>query len=150
MADGEIGYETGPYIGMAVFCETVLHEVDGVTSLIRILDTMDVCAEGPDSPDELPPGVVEVNLVVLLRAGRALGAQTLRVDLERPDGSRDLGPEMAIHFPPGEAGGHRIDAPIKFEARSAGLYWADVFVNDRLMTRAPLTIRYGFRRDPRP
>lgn len=144
----ELGFDTGPFVSLAAFCETVLQEANGVLSLIRVVDTLEVHAKGPDAPDDMPPGVVEATLVVLLRAGRAKGGQTVQINLERPDGSRDDGPEIQVHFPGGEGSGHNLISTMRFEARSQGLYWADVVVNKRLMTRVPLQVKYGFLRTP--
>jgi hypothetical protein len=143
---GELGFDTGPFVNVAVFCEKVLQEQDGVLSVIRIVDQIGIEAEGPDAPDVLPPGTIQTTLLVCLKAGQARASQKIQVVLESPDGSRKLGPELAVNFSPGPGGGANVIMPTAIEVTSAGLYWADVNVNDRLMARVPLQITYGFRR----
>lgn len=143
---GELGFDTGPFVAAAMFVDTVIEGKDDVLSLIRVIDRMTVNAHGPNVPDDIPPGIVRTNLVVMLKAGKARGAQRFRVDMELPDGSRKKGPEQTVHFTPGESGGVSIFAPLAIEIVSAGLYWTDVFINDRLMSRVPLEIRYSFTR----
>jgi hypothetical protein len=45
----------GPHVGIAVLCEKVLQEGDGVLSLIRVVDRIIHSAVGPEAPDEMPP-----------------------------------------------------------------------------------------------
>lgn len=145
---GELGYDTGPFVNAAVFCETVIDGKDDVLSLVRIIDRMTINAQGAEAPDDLPPGAVKANLVVMLRAGKALGGQKLRIDLETPDGNQMRSPEQTIHFTAGEAGGANVIAPMTIPVSSAGLFWANVYINDRLMSRVPLEIRYSVTRSP--
>lgn len=146
LVPGELGYDTGPYVAVAAFCDQVIQGNDGVLSLIRLIDTVQVQGQGPDAPTVLPGGVVRTNLVIILRAGEARGAQTVRIALEYPDGSSKSPHEMSVNFAPGPHGGVNIVSPLAFEVASAGLYWADVSINDRLVTRVPLMVQYEFRR----
>jgi hypothetical protein len=143
---GEFGFNTGPYVIVAAFCDTVIEGKDGVLSLIRLIDRIDIQADGAGAPDHLPTGTLATTLVVQLRAGEALGAQRIQVGLERPDGTIELGPERALNFTPGRGGGANIILPMQIEIRSAGLHWAVVFINDRPCARTPLEVRYGFKR----
>jgi hypothetical protein len=146
---GELGFDTGPYVNVAAFCEKVLQEHDGVLSMVRIIDTLNVQFQGPEAPDELPPStVVGATLVIMLKAGEARGGQVVQVVLERPDGVRSPGPETSANFSIGPNGGANLVLPMQIEATSAGLYWADVLVNTRLVARVPLQITYGFTRGP--
>src|SRR5258708_39042708 len=43
---GELGFDTGPYVNIATFCEKALQEVDGSLSLIRVMDQINVQAAG--------------------------------------------------------------------------------------------------------
>jgi hypothetical protein len=147
---GELGFDTGPYVSLATFCDQVIKGDDGALSLIRIIDSMNIQAAGPEAPDELPGGLANATMVLSLRAGKALGAQTVGISLERPDGTTKSGGEMSVNFSPGQHGGINLILPLQIEVASAGLYWANVFVNKRLMTRVPLQINYSFTRLPPP
>jgi hypothetical protein len=140
---GELGYDTGPYVNVAVFCERVLQEKDDVITLVRIVDQITVSVTGTDAPDELPPGAaVSTNLVISLRAGQATGKQRVQITFEHPDGSRHPGPELPVHFTQGSSGGANLILNMNVALSTTGIYWADILVNGRLVTRLPLEIRY--------
>jgi uncharacterized protein DUF6941 len=145
---GEMGFATGPYVIIAAFCERVLDEKDNVISLIRVIDRFTVNAQGPEAPDALPPGTIETTLVVLLKRGEARGGQRFQVVVEYPDGSRREGPEVQINFPGGPESGANVVLPMQLPVESAGVYWAEVLVNGRLMARTPLSVVYEFMRGP--
>lgn len=147
---GELGFETGPYVNVAAFVERVLVEKDDVLSAIRIIDQFSVQAEGPDVPDSLPGGLLQTTLLIVLKAGSARGSQKLQVVMEHPDGQRREGPEFAVNFSPGEGGGAGVVLPMAIQVDSAGLYWADIIVNSRLMARVPMMVSYGFTRQRAP
>lgn len=140
---GELGFDTGPYVNLAVFCEQAIEDKNNVLTLVRIVDQLTVSASGDDAPEDLPPGaVVNTNLVIGLRAGQARGKQTVQVVLEHPDGSRHGGPDVPVHFTQGENGGANLILKMALALSTAGAYWADILVNKRLVTRIPLDIRY--------
>jgi hypothetical protein len=146
---GELGFATGPYVNMAVFCERAMQETDGVLSIIRVIDQVNVQASGPDAPDALPPGgEITTTLVVMLKGGQARGTQSVQVVLEHPDTSRHEAPMMSVSFTQGEHSGANLVLPMKIQLTSAGLYWTDVLINERLATRVPLMVNYGFMRAP--
>src|SRR2546426_1104410 len=49
---GELGFETGPYVNIASFCERALQETDGVLSLMRVTHQITVQTSGPEAPPE--------------------------------------------------------------------------------------------------
>lgn len=147
---GELGFDTGPFVNAAAFCESVIEGKDGVLTLVRVIDQFKVETQGPEAPDEMPPNIIiSPNLVVILRAGQARGSLAFQVVIENPDGTRVASPERSIQFPGGgENAGINIVVPMRLMLTSAGVYWGDVMVNHRLMTRVPLLVTYGFTRGP--
>lgn len=140
---GELGFDTGPYVNLAVFCEQAIEDKNGVLTLVRIVDQVTVSASGTNVSDDLPPGAAINNTLVLgLRAGQAMGKQTVQIIFEHPDGGRHPGPEMPVHFTPGTTGGANLILKITLALSTAGVYWADVLVNKRLVTRLSLEVRY--------
>lgn len=140
---GELGFDTGPFVSLAVFAENVIQDKDGVLTLVRILDQITVSAQGDDAPDEMPPGgVIPLNIVVGLKPGQAKGAQKVQVVFEHPDGTRKPGPEVPIHFSGAPNAGQNLHLQAGLALSDAGLYIADVLVNGRLVTRMPLDVRY--------
>lgn len=140
---GELGYDTGPFIVFAVFCEQAIQEKDDVLTLVRIVDQITLSGVGDDAPDALPEGAAfNTTLVIGLKAGQARGNQRVRVDVEHPDGSRHPGPALPMHFSNAENSGGNLILKMTLSLSTTGLYWADVLVNERLVTRTPLDVRY--------
>ncbi len=146
---GELGFDTGPFVNVAAFCERVLQEKDNVLSAIRIVDQINVQALGDVAPEDLPAvSTIQSTLLVMLKAGDARGPQTIQVVIEDPAGGRREGPEQSVLFSPGPAGGVNLIIPLMIQLSSAGLYWADVLINRRLVSRVPLAVNYTFTRGP--
>lgn len=131
----------GPYLQMAIFCERVLQERDGVISAIRIIDRITRAASGPATPEEMPP--VPVNLFVLLafKSGSARGRHTVHLRPEDPSGLKLAETSLPILFE-AEDQGAVITLNLGFEAQHEGLYWFDVSLDEELITRMPLRVVY--------
>jgi hypothetical protein len=132
---------------MALFCEKMLQERDGVFSLIRVVDTITQGATGPEPPKEMPPFITQgINLVIGLRAGDAKGRFGVKVRPEAPSGQQLAAFEQTVHLKPGPEG-VSIVAPLVFPVNEEGVYWFDVFLTgpdqpDRPLTRIPLEVFY--------
>ena len=84
----------------------------------------------------------------MLKPGEAHGRQSVQITLVHPDASRHEGPVQSVQFTGGPNNGVTMVMPMAIQLSVAGLYWADVMVNDRLVTRIPLQVNYGFTRAP--
>lgn len=135
-------FEQGPYVQMALLCERVLHETDGVSSIIRIVDVINHQERGPNPPEEMPLVHYPLTLVISLRSGRAKGRHEITVTPEQPSGETISPIAVSINLE-GEGKGvnivSRIDIPYKFE----GLYWFNIRFDRELITRIPLEVRYS-------
>lgn len=133
---------TGPHLAMALFCESVLEEKDGVLSIIRVVDRIIQTAVGPDVPEIMPPVPVNLTLVVSLKAGAARGRDSVRIKTEAPSGQNEGGIlELPVVFE-GEDRGQNIVARLGFVANQEGLYWFDISLGGSLITRVPLRVVY--------
>ena len=140
---GELGFDTGPFVSLAVFCDQAIEDKSGVLTIIRIVDQVTLMAAGPDAPEELPPGAaINTTLVIGLKAGQARGRQALQVTFVHPDGSRHPGPELNFHLAGLEHSGQNFILKAGVALSDAGIYWAEVWINKRLVTRTPLDVRY--------
>jgi hypothetical protein len=74
----------GPYLIQAVFCERVLTEKDGVLSLIRVFDRLNVSVVA-GTPNE-GPVAMNAFLVLSLKNGAARGTCEITIDHEGPEG----------------------------------------------------------------
>lgn len=140
---GELGFDTGPFVNAALFCEQAIEDKGGVLTLVRVVDQITVSVSGENAPDDLPPGAtVNTTLVVSLKPGEARGRQSVQVIFEHPDGTLRPGPEIPVHFTGGPNNGANLIMKVTLGLSSSGLYWANVAVNSRLVTRVPLEVRY--------
>lgn len=129
--------ENGPYIQIAAFCESVLIEQSGVTSLIRLVDRLTT----PVGllPEGTPPPPHLLTAVIALKAGLARGSVDITLRAEAPSGLRL--PDMTVSvLLEGEDRGIALQVPVAIPTEVEGLYWFDVLVDDRLMTRIPLRV----------
>lgn len=137
--------EGGPYVAVAVFCEKVLHERDGVVSLVRLVDNVTRTIQGSEPPDEMPPTTISMSLVLRFKAGSARGRQTIRVVPEKPSGERgDPLAEFPLHFDASSRGVQTI-INLELQLDQEGVWWFDVILVDPglCLTRVPLTLVYA-------
>jgi hypothetical protein len=133
---------TGPFLTAAVFAEKVLQERDGTKSLIRIVDRVTQSAVGPSPPESMQPIDWEAVIFIQLKPGQARGSTTFRIVEEMPNGlSREIS-AGSFNFLGGPNQGADIVAPIKIRLEMAGLYWFDVEIEGRVLTRMPLEVLY--------
>jgi len=135
---------SGPHLSLAVLCERVLQEGDGVPSLIRVVDRITQSAVGPEAPEAMPPVPVALTLALAFKSGAARGRHAIRVRLEPPSG---LQQPSEVSFPvlfEGEDKGVNIFSPLNMIAEQEGLYWLDIYVDEaeEPITRVPLRIVY--------
>ena len=138
--------DKGPHLSVAVLCERVLEEKDGVLSLIRIVDRITNAATGPDAPDEMPPAPINLTAVLSFKSGKARGSYTVKLRPEDPSGTQLPALDMPIHFEGEGDRGSNLVVNFNFVAEMAGLYWIDVLFEDDLITRMPLRVIYQPRR----
>src|SRR5574341_341076 len=80
----------GPYLAVAVLCERVLEERDGVLSIVRIVDRLTTTIAGPDAPERMPANPVNLTLLVGLKSGFVRGRHDIEIKIVDPSG-RTLG-----------------------------------------------------------
>jgi len=130
----------GPYVNVAVICEKVLQERDGVLTLVRIIDRLTLATTDVNAPSELPEGKIAVTFVVTLKSGDARGRHPVSIAIEPPHGAISAPQTLDIMFE-GEDRGVNLVLNLGLEAIE-GLHWFVVSVNDQELTRVPLRIMY--------
>jgi hypothetical protein len=134
-------HREGPYIAAAAICEHLIQDNRGVLSLIGIIDRVTITASGPKAPDKMPPTPVNVKLVVMLKSGGARGTHELALQVEAPDGSHGPKQCQTCHLE-GEDRGFNWIVNTALTVNQEGLYWFEVLLDDRLITRIPLRLLY--------
>ncbi len=134
---------TGPFIKVACFCDNVIEGKDNVFSLIRIVDVINLHAQGADVPDEMPPLPYRLKIVIIMAAGMARGRHNLRVVPENPMGLHDSedARTVTIHLEEGRTMNLVADFGYVFDHE--GTYLFHVMLDDEHLTSMPLTIRYN-------
>lgn len=135
-------FERGPYVQLALFCERVLREADGVISLIRIVDIITHPEHGPNPPEEMPEFHYPLNLVITLKSGTAKGRHNITITPEQPSGE-PLNPITLSVNMGGENKGINVHSRIDIPYRIEGLYWFSVMFDNDVITRLPLEVRYS-------
>ena len=134
--------EQGPYIQMAGLCEQVIEDKTGALSLIRIIDTITHTEARPDAPTEMPSVTYPMKMVIMLKSGRARGRHELRIIPELPSGETKPPFTRSVQMEGEERGFNNIINMV-FTFTMEGLYWFNIHLDDSLLTRVPLRIKYN-------
>ena len=135
-------FEQGPYVQMAGVCEQVIEDKTGALSLIRIIDTITHTEAGPDAPAEMPNVTYPMKMVIMLKSGRARGRHELKIVPQLPSGETKTPLVRSIQMEGEERGFNNI-INMLFTFTMEGLHWFNVYLDDSLLTRIPLRIKYN-------
>lgn len=135
-------FERGPYVQLAVFCERVLREADGVLSLVRVVDVITHTERGPNPPEEMPEFHFPLNLIITLKSGTARGRHDITITPEQPSGETLNPVSFSINME-GEGKGVNVHSRIDIAYRLEGLYWFSILFDGQVITRIPLEVRYS-------
>ncbi len=134
----------GPWVQAAAFCDKVLQEADGVLSLIRLVDRIVISAQSPEGaelPAELPEGgALTTTFVVMMKADDAQGRHPVTIRIQQPSGTYLEDKTVDVMFEGNDRG---VNLVLNIQVPAIeGLYWFEVYINDTLVTRAPLRVMY--------
>ena len=141
MEEKTYAFEQGPYLQMAVFCEKVLEERDGVISVIRVIDRINETASGPNAPEAMPPFEALLTAVITLKSGKARGGVQVEIEPEGPSGLKKPRAVMTAQMEGNERGQNLImNIQMRFE--EPGPYWFSVYIDGQLITKIPFSVQY--------
>jgi hypothetical protein len=132
--------EAGPFVAMAVFCQRLDRQADGTVDVVGVVDGVRLTPRGDEVWGE--PAMIRLLGLVAVRAGTLRGRHVLSLKGHFPDGAEGAALTRTIDFTD-HAPGATISFPIELEARDAGLYWFDVFFDERPLTRIPLIVEFS-------
>lgn len=128
----------GPYVQVAAICATPLIENSGLLSVIRIQDRIQLAG----TTDQMQPQpLMNLWLVLSLKAGEMMGKYTIHITPISPSGKRVPGPNFSVLFE-GQERGAVIALPLPFIAQEEGLYWFEVKLEEAVLTQIPLRVMY--------
>lgn len=127
-----------PLIQAACICDNIIIDGEGVATLIRIIDKIQV-----NIPTGLPAGLqagFPLNIFVRVGAGEARGSGTVSIQARKPDGKS--GGKAISHAVFSETH-HGVQVKTQFQVVGPqdGIYWFDVLWNDELLTSFPLEVK---------
>jgi len=130
----------GPYLNMAVICEKVLREQDGIMSVIRVVDRVTITPP-PDAPEQMPPTSLNLMLAVVLRAGVMQGQMNVGLSFTTPAGIDNQIGSVPVLFE-GQDRGVNLITNLNLTVGEQGLYWISIYLERQFLTRVPLRILY--------
>jgi hypothetical protein len=136
-------FPPGPYLLAAVLCEKVLAEPDNTKSAIRMVELIKPKVLRGKLPKKMKPFQKQLDLLLRLKNGTALGNHTIEVVPTSPSGKE--GPRL-IHthnFQGPEEDGIDIVAHLILNFKREGRYWFNVYLDGKVMTRVPLKVLYS-------
>jgi hypothetical protein len=131
----------GPFLNAALLCEKVLQEKDETVSIIRTIDRITLTTQAMGSPETLPPVPIALYAFISLKSGSARGKHVLKWITEAPSGIRSSEQLLPVLFE-GEDRGVNIILALNMIVDQEGIYWFDLLLEDRLLTRLPLRVLY--------
>jgi hypothetical protein len=131
----------GPYLGMAILCERVLQEKDNVLSAIRIVDKIIQTTIGADSVEMMPPVTINLFAIISFKSGRSGGKYNFKLVSTTPSNEKMQEYTIPLVL---EKNGKSANVIINLNllVKEEGLYWFDVLLNDKFITKIPLHIEY--------
>jgi hypothetical protein len=135
----------GPFLAAAFFCENILEDMQRKLTVQGISDSVQLVMH-PLSPKDMPsvekPLPFNLQLLLMFRSGDAPGKHKLKLEIESPSGKRTTVKDDEVTLSDQPHGGVNVKtiATMSITSNSGGLYLVDVYLDDKLMTRMPLTI----------
>jgi hypothetical protein len=148
MAKSRKGKLGGPYLAAAVFCELTTEDRDGAVSAIRIIDQINLMVH-PSAPADvkLP---VHIQGLLTFKTGYATGGERpIRLVMHSPSGKTQA-LDYTVSFSPNPHGGANLRLQQVIMVDKGGLFWFDVMLDGKRMTRMPLFINVARGELPSP
>ena len=140
MAKKKTSARAEPMLAMAVVCEKVLKEDDSVFSAIRIIDIVKVPKEAIATiPKDGILGLPYV-IVAIFKSNGFKGDKHLRIDLITPSKRRHPVFGSKLTFTGVPETGANIALPVYLKLDAEGLYWFDVFLDNKRFAHIPLRL----------
>ena len=129
----------GPFLQMAVFCERVLQEKDGVISAIRIVDRFTQVVPPTSAQTVMVPMRLDVFVVIAIKSGDFKRKAELKITPKTPSGEEMPGFSGSVLLE-GDERGVNVIIRYVFESKEEGVYWFDVELDGQSLTKMPLHI----------
>jgi hypothetical protein len=132
------------HLHVATFCERVLHEADGVNSIIRMVDRFMVQGES----EEMSPVILQFMVYISFKSGFMRGKQKIKLQPVSPNGTEFPSMDFPVLFEGDDDRGPAFGFQVNWPIAEEGLFWWDLYLNEELVTRMPLRVIYQRVRPP--
>lgn len=126
------------FLHVATFCEKVLHEADGVNSVIRMIDRFNI----QGTTEEMQPAALQFNIFISFKSGFLRGKHKVALRPKSPKGEDLPSMEIPVLFEGDDDRGPALQIPVTWVVQEEGLFWWDLYLNEELVTRMPLRVDY--------
>jgi len=132
---------SGPYLVAALLCEKVLQEKDETISIIRMIDRITLSVNALGSSETIPSTTLNLNALISLKSGSARGRGIVKLRVETPSGLKLPDQLLPVLFE-GDDRGVNLIVAFNMVIDQEGVYWFNVLLDERFLTRVPLRILY--------
>lgn len=133
----------GPFLSAAIFCDGIAEDIDGILSISRIVDSVNLVI-GPPAPPDMPskehPVTINPTMLLSFRTGNSPGTHMLKLIVNQPNGKRGELLSQEVNLSEPSHGGLNLKARAKLTLFTSGVYWIDVYLDGKRFTRMPLNV----------
>lgn len=136
-------FEEGPYINLACIAQHVIMSTEGDLSIIGTFDHL--IHKIKDASEKDTGFSDKFEIVVALVTGNAIGIHEMRIVPELPSGKtkRPLKRKFSLED---HCLGINFDIDTDFRFTEEGCYWFNVYLDNKLFTKIPVSIEYELMR----
>ena len=136
-----MGQPKGPHLLMAVLCQKADQDQYGSLNVINVLEQLVVGSDDPNAPAEFPGFRLESQLVVQIASGNKRGDASVTIQPIDPVLNRLDAVSQEVRFS-GEDHRITIVSNVSLDVEHTGVYWFNVALDGKVLTRIPLRIGY--------
>jgi hypothetical protein len=134
----------GPFLAAGFLCNSISEDNNGLLSAGQIIDEIRI-AINPETPSDFPsktnPVIFSTWVLIIIRRGDApSGKHKLRLVMESPMGKREEKFKQDFVMPQFPNGGISIKAKLMLQLYTPGVFWIDVLVGKKCLTRIALNV----------
>jgi len=133
----------GPYLACAVFCDSVVRGEDGAMTAVRMIDRMTLTIPA-DTPSNVPSAekaiLANIEGLIGFKKGDSAVKHKVKLVMNSPSGKNQAVMEQPAEFGGEPNGGFNLRLRTTIAITETGLFWLDVYLDGKLMTRMPLSV----------
>jgi len=141
--------EGGPWVQHASFCQAVRISREGNLTIQHVIGRLTFRTDDPQAPPVMPPLMHTLKFIVTVVPAAGATHVDIVLGMQNPAGQRWKGGVLRVPPEPSDTPANTLVVPFELTFDRPGLYFAEVWAGDRLLTRVPLDVVYQ-RGEPAP